>query len=360
MELARRDLALLHRGDELAAVIARREDPILVRLLRDGAVGVHEIQPVAVRDVGQQPGVLPHVERVPADVRHDEVVPGEPPDGPGDHAEPLHAAALFAAVEEELQPEADAHERLAGRDVIAQRVHEPARLQDVHRAAVRADAREYQPVRARDLFRLGDVDHGEPELRYRVSHGPDVARAVVEEVHLLRFRRDDDGGGGGAARLAAAARRQRADVAEAAGGEREREGTTDESDDERDRSLSTKGRQPPERVFSRSGDAAARRRRAGWRRRGGKTPGAPRRRERHRHLVRVRSAVPSRGWRVRRRRATRTECGGSNRKPSTACDLRLDGGRGRARCTVAVVVVDNARGSSPPRDAARDAMTLSS
>ena len=195
MELARHDVALLHRRDELPAVLARREHPVLVLLTRRRAVGVDKVQPISRRHVTHEPSVSFEVQSVPSDVRYHQAVADELADGPWDDAESFHAPGLFAAVEQELEAEADAHERLAAGDVVFDWIDEAARFEDVHRGAVRADAREDELVRGGDAR---GVVHGldrEPEGLDGVADAPDVAGAVVQEGHLaFGFSRGDEDG----------------------------------------------------------------------------------------------------------------------------------------------------------------------
>jgi hypothetical protein len=65
----------------------------------------------------------PHVERVPANVRHRQPeVRGEARHAAGDHAQALDAAGLFRSLKQQLQAEADPQERLPGLDVVRQGV----------------------------------------------------------------------------------------------------------------------------------------------------------------------------------------------------------------------------------------------
>ena len=219
VKLARHHLALLHRRDELPAVLARRQHPVLVGDVRGGAVRVDKVQPVPGWDVGHEPGVALKVQGVPSDVRDDEAVAAELAHDAGDDAEALHPSALLAAVEQQLQAEADAHERLAGRDVVLDGVDEPARREDVHGGPVRADAREDELVRGGDAR---GVVHGldrEAQGLDGVANAPNVAGAVVQEGHLPSALGGEDADRAGRADGAA---RRGADAHGRAAGERAR------------------------------------------------------------------------------------------------------------------------------------------
>ena len=62
-------------------------------------------------------------------------------------------AVLFAAIEQDLDTDADAEERLAGaRDIVAQNLDEAESVQIFHRGAGRADARQNHAIGGDDAF----------------------------------------------------------------------------------------------------------------------------------------------------------------------------------------------------------------
>src|SRR5207244_526044 len=85
----------------------------------------------------------------PAHARHAPV--REANGASGNQPEPVDTAVLVAAVERELQPEADPEHEAAGLDALAKRDVVAALAETVHRGARGADAREHRQVGTQDV-----------------------------------------------------------------------------------------------------------------------------------------------------------------------------------------------------------------
>ena len=182
VELDGGDAAALDGRDVPLAVVGEAERPVVELGGVGDAERVDEIDGVRRLHAGEQRRRLARRDAVPADLRHRErLAHAEAAHRRRDDPEPRDARALLAALEERLQPEADAEEGPVGAHVRAQRVGVPLLRERGHARAERADAREDEHARVRDLSRRRDVDHLEAERRERVAQRAHVARAVVEQ-----------------------------------------------------------------------------------------------------------------------------------------------------------------------------------
>ena len=144
VELYRPDVVARHCRDDGPAVVRRRGDDGGVR--GHGRVGVDEVDGGRGRQpAGHARAGRPPVEIVPADVRHLEAG-AEALDGAGQHAEARPAAALVAALEEQLQAEAHAEKRRAGRDALEDGGPQAALLEPRGRVAEGAHAGQHDAV----------------------------------------------------------------------------------------------------------------------------------------------------------------------------------------------------------------------
>ena len=125
---------------------------------------------------------------VPADVREGRGVL-EPDRAPGEDAE-RRRAVLVAAVEQELEPEADAEERPVGGEPRADRVGQAVPVEPRHRRFGRADARDDRahPRRAGASPSRATVDLG-ADGRERLVDADEVAGAVVDDRDAWPRRR---------------------------------------------------------------------------------------------------------------------------------------------------------------------------
>ncbi len=91
-------------------------------------------------------------------------------------------AVLFAAIEQDLDPDADAEERLAGaRYVVAQNLDESERAQIFHRGACCSDTRKYHAVGGDDaLGAIGDLGFMAEEFQRALNAG-EVAGLVIDD-----------------------------------------------------------------------------------------------------------------------------------------------------------------------------------
>ena len=97
-------------------------------------------------------------------------------------------AVLVAALEQQLEAEADAQERAIGVDPGPDRLEEAALAKPVHRRSGRADARDHQEVRVVDVVagrRAADAGSGGRE---RLLDRHQVAGAVVHDDDARRIR----------------------------------------------------------------------------------------------------------------------------------------------------------------------------
>ena len=104
-----------HRHEPLTVIGTRRDDVVRLRFHE---ITVDEVEVGIARDAGEQTGFADHFELIPAHVGHLQIgVLGEPDDLAGDHAETRPFSIFIAQVEQHLQAQADAEERLVGGDV---------------------------------------------------------------------------------------------------------------------------------------------------------------------------------------------------------------------------------------------------
>jgi len=178
MELRGEQPAAGDRRAERAAVVGDGRHQRVVG--GPGMIGMHEVERVAVRAPAHA-RAAPR-DRVPAHVRHlewrREV---EPPNLPGEHAEPGMPPALPARLEEQLQAHADAEEWPVGLDVGDQRRHEAPRVQRRDRVGERAHAGQDDPLSGPDHVGVaGDRRLGAEPLE-GLLHAAQVAAAVIDD-----------------------------------------------------------------------------------------------------------------------------------------------------------------------------------
>ena len=190
VELQAEDRAALDDAGERVRTGRRRRRRRLADRRRER---VREVGLRPRRDAGEDRRRPRRVHGVPADVRHLELGPRvgaelttarshsgpSRPQRPGSSPEPRKARRLGAALEQELQSEADAEERLAGAGVGQDRLA-PRRVQHRRRLEV-ADARHDQPVGAGDLRRRVRREHLGAGRGQRLAHRRQVAGAIVDQ-----------------------------------------------------------------------------------------------------------------------------------------------------------------------------------
>ena len=108
------------------------------------------------------------------------IVGTQPCDLAGQHAEPT-AAAFLAALEQHLQPEADAEVRRAGRDTLAQHVAESTFGETAHEHAECALPWHDELVRFADHFGIARDHDIRTDVRQRTLDGAQVAGTDVED-----------------------------------------------------------------------------------------------------------------------------------------------------------------------------------
>jgi hypothetical protein len=101
----------------------------------------------------------------------------------GQQAEPVVPPPFEAGLEQQLQPHADAEERLVGADVRHDRFHETAVAERPHGVSERTHAGKHQPLRLRHHLGIVGDRGGRAELLEGLLHAPQVAAAVVDDRH---------------------------------------------------------------------------------------------------------------------------------------------------------------------------------
>ena len=100
------------------------------------------------------------------------------------HDPEAFGGVLFAAIEQDLDPDADADERFAGASyVVAENLDEPERAQIFHRGAGRADAGQNHAVGCNDaLGAIGDFGFMAEEFQRALNAGK-VAGLVIDDCN---------------------------------------------------------------------------------------------------------------------------------------------------------------------------------
>ena len=192
VELQAEDRAALDDAGERVRPRRRRRRRRLADRRRER---VREVGLRPRRDAGQDRRRPRRVHGVPADVRHLELGPAlgrerhvPVPLGPqlaaaaGQQPQPREARRLGAAFEQELQPQADAEERLAAAGVGQDRLA-PGPVE--HRRGLEvADARHDQAVGAGDLAGSLRREHLGAGRGQRLAHRRQVAGAIVDQRNL--------------------------------------------------------------------------------------------------------------------------------------------------------------------------------
>ena len=180
MELRARDRALAHRRGEAAAVGRARDR--MRGILADEVIGVDKIEVRLGRDLRKQRIRLEGAHRVPAHVRH--ALAGlrlKPLDTSGNEPEPRDALGLLARRTEHLHAQTDPQERRSGRDLVLDRVLEPARAQALHRRAETAHAGQHEAINTFEIVGRMRAQRRASAALDRTRHRVEVAQPRVDD-----------------------------------------------------------------------------------------------------------------------------------------------------------------------------------
>ena len=151
-------------------------------VLRHDVIRVDEIEVRAVGDALEDRRAAVESQLVPAHVRHLVLARHvEPHDLARQDAEPFVLAVFVALVEQHLQAEADAQERLAAGDRGADRLDQLALAKCGDRVAKRAHARQHDLVRVRQHGRVARDRGRVPDSLEPLLHAAKVAHFVVDD-----------------------------------------------------------------------------------------------------------------------------------------------------------------------------------
>ena len=103
----------------------------------------------------------------------------------GQQAEPVGAAELLAALEEQLQAEADAEDRRPRRGPLGEQLVEAGRADPLHRPREGADAGQDQPVGGADRLGVGADRGARADVLERLLDRAQVAHPVVRAIDAL-------------------------------------------------------------------------------------------------------------------------------------------------------------------------------
>src|SRR6266536_2463970 len=156
MELRRDDIFARDDRGELDAVLGDAEGRFRIWL---GVVRVHEVEVAAARDAVQQRVVVFEPDVVPADLRHLQAWRcRKTAHDTRQNAQALDAATFFAAVEQQLLPNAHTEERPPRRGVRPQWLDQPEARKRAHGVLGRADTRQHQALGGFEIGRVaGDL-----------------------------------------------------------------------------------------------------------------------------------------------------------------------------------------------------------
>jgi hypothetical protein len=183
MELDAEDVAPLRRAGEALAVLGRAEHVLAGRA--DGE-GMDEVEGrVGVDPLGERRLVLP-VDRLPTDVR--DLQAGRVDRGhlAREQPEALGAAELRGALEEQLQPEADAEDRRPRQGPLGDQPVEPGRPDPLHRPREGTDAGKDQTVGGPDLVGIGGDRRPRPDVLERLLDRAQIAHPVIQDQDQRR------------------------------------------------------------------------------------------------------------------------------------------------------------------------------
>src|SRR5277367_2029557 len=189
VELSGDDVVARNRGGERQAVVARANRER--RIVGNRIVRIDEIEVRVVGHAGEDSMGARLAHAVPSDLRNLERTAVERAritgDAAGDDAEAF-GGVLFTAIEQHLDADADAEERLAGAgDVVAQHVDESERAQIFHGGAGGADAGEDDAIGGGDA--LGAIGYFGlmTEKFERALNAGQVAGFVVNDCYHGRI-----------------------------------------------------------------------------------------------------------------------------------------------------------------------------
>ena len=179
MELDAEQPATCHRRHERPAVLGRGEHRFVREAgRREAGIGVDEVEVGVVADPRERGMRAMAAHLVPADVGQGRGVVEAY--RPARQEAERRRAVLVAAVEQELEAEADPQERPVGLDPVTDRGHEPAGSETVHRRRRGAHSGHDQQVRVVDLATGLCQTHAGACRAERLVDGYEVARAVVD------------------------------------------------------------------------------------------------------------------------------------------------------------------------------------
>ena len=191
VELGGEEVVAPDHGAEGLGVVGRGGDDVGVA--RHDVVGMDEVDVRALAEPFEDRGPARDGELVPAHVRHGVLRRKlEPDDLARQHAQALVFAVLVALVEQQLQAEADAQERLARVDGRKHRLDEVALAEFGHGVFKRPDAGQHDLVGPGDVVRVAGHGRLVPDLLEPLLDTPQVAHSVVDDGDHIDLRTSGD------------------------------------------------------------------------------------------------------------------------------------------------------------------------